>query len=117
MKMIFLSCGLIVTGLVGNGVPALSQVVIPSVPDNLESQYLEQWNRRHAERREWTPSPRDFSPDDAIRLLQRRGYRVFGVNDVGLRYLVRAWRDGDHLLVSLSREGEIMGVVHDRTHD
>jgi hypothetical protein len=36
------------------------------------------------------------------------------VRDVGERYLIRAWRDGDDLLVSVSRRGEIMGVVHDR---
>jgi hypothetical protein len=49
-----------------------------------------------------------------MRLLERRGYRVGDVKDVGERYLVSASRDGDNLLVSVSRRGEIMGVVHDR---
>jgi uncharacterized protein YuzE len=38
---------------------------------------------------------------------------VRDVNDVGERYLVKASRDGDDLLVSVSRSGEIMGVIHD----
>ncbi|WP_246661161.1 MULTISPECIES: hypothetical protein [unclassified Rhizobium] len=79
-----------------------------------EADFLQRWNRRHEERREWGQNSDDFGPSDVIRLLVRRGYRVKDVQDVGPRYLVRAWRDGDDLLVSVSRSGEIVGVVHDR---
>lgn len=73
-----------------------------------------QWNRRHDARREWGLRRGSFGPNDAMRLLERRGYRVKDVRDVGERYIVRAWRGGDDLLVSVSRSGEIVGVVHER---
>lgn len=81
-------------------------------PGQVESNFLQQWNRRHEERSQWGFNPDNYGPEDVIRLLERRGYRVNRVDDVGPRYLVRAWRDGDDLLVSVSRRGEIMGVVH-----
>ncbi|MGV2085720.1 hypothetical protein [Rhizobium sp. K7/93] len=55
-----------------------------------------------------------FGPGDVITLLEGRGYRVRNVQDVGKRYLVKATRGGDNLLVSVSRSGDIMGVVHDQ---
>lgn len=82
-------------------------------PGQVESNFLQQWNRRHDERGRWGFDPDNYGPEDVIRLLERRGYRVNSVEDVGPRYLVKAWRDGDDLLVSVSRRGEIMGVVHD----
>lgn len=83
-----------------------------AAPGQVESNFLEQWNRRHDERSRWGVDPDNYGPEDVIRLLERRGYRVNRVDDVGPRYLVKAWRDGDDLLVSVSRRGEIMGVVH-----
>ncbi|MGO8396684.1 hypothetical protein ACC760_40040, partial [Rhizobium ruizarguesonis] len=68
----------------------------------------------HDQRSGWRSGRDNFGPDYAVRLLERRGYRVRDVKDVGERYLIMAWRDGDDLLVSVSRMGEIMGVVHDR---
>jgi hypothetical protein len=103
--------------------PSLAQVVIyeerrsPSVyveEDGDETQFIQEFNRRHESRDRWSENRRSFGPRDVIRLLERRGYRVRDVNDVGERYLVKASRDGDDLLVSVSRSGEIMGVIHDR---
>ncbi|OWV81279.1 hypothetical protein ATY78_27455 [Rhizobium sp. R635] len=104
--------------------PAHAQVVIQegqgsdfySDPDDnqTETDFLRRWNRHHDQRNKWGSGWGNFGPDDAVRLLERRGYRVRDVTDVGERFLIRAWRDGDDLLVSVSRRGEIMGVVHDR---
>jgi hypothetical protein len=82
--------------------------------DGDETQFIQEFNRRHESRDRWSENRRSFGPRDVIRLLERRGYRVRDVNDVGERYLVKASRDGDDLLVSVSRSGEIMGVIHDR---
>jgi hypothetical protein len=77
-----------------------------------ERRFLHRWNQRHEVNGEWEDN---FGPRDAIRLLERRGYEVRSVDDVGPRFLVHARRDDDNLLVSVSRQGEIMGVVHE--HD
>jgi hypothetical protein len=80
-----------------------------------ESEFLRDWNRRHDARARGTPwqSPETrFGPSDAMRLVQARGYRVYDVQDVGERFLVRATRGDDKLLVSVSRRGDIMGIVH-----
>ncbi|MCR5942728.1 hypothetical protein FG152_18195 [Ochrobactrum sp. XJ1] len=103
-------------------VPASAQVVIQEGrypgyygdDSQDEADFLQRWNRRHDRRSEWSPNWSNFGPSDAVRLLERRGYRVRDVRDVGERFLIRAWRDGDDLLVSVSRRGEIVGVVHDQ---
>ncbi|MBO9102261.1 MULTISPECIES: hypothetical protein [unclassified Rhizobium] len=103
-------------------VPAFSQVVIydgePSDPysvdGNTESNFLNSWNRHHDNRNRSSGQQSSFGPDDVITLLEGRGYRVRNVQDVGERYLVKATRGGDNLLVSVSRTGDIMGVVHDQ---
>ncbi|MGV2052454.1 hypothetical protein ACQZ48_20435 [Agrobacterium sp. 22-209-1] len=101
--------------------PALSQAVNYDdrfsdpyeVDGNTESRFLHAWNRHHDAENRWS-GRRSFGPDDVITLLEDRGYRVRDVQDVGERYLVKATRGSDNLLVSVSRGGEIMGVVHDR---
>ncbi|MDQ0458243.1 hypothetical protein [Rhizobium paknamense] len=101
---------------------AMSQVVIYndenpepySVDGRTESRFLDRWNRHHDAKQHWSGAPASYGPDDVINLLEDRGYRVRSVQDVGPRFLVRATRDGDNLLVSVSRSGDIMGVVHDR---
>jgi hypothetical protein len=119
-QLIALGLATLVTGLATT--PSLAQVVIhedrrsPSVyveEDGDETQFIQEFNRRHESRDRWSENRRSFGPRDVIRLLERRGYRVRDVNDVGERYLVKASRDGDDLLVSVSRSGEIMGVIHD----
>ncbi|MBO9136763.1 hypothetical protein J5289_27455 (plasmid) [Rhizobium sp. B230/85] len=103
-------------------VPAFSQVVIYdgqpsdsySVDGNTESNFLHSWNRHHDHQNRWSVQRPSFGPDDVITLLEDRGYRVRDVQDVGERYLVKATRGGDNLLVSVSRSGDIMGVVHDQ---
>ncbi|OBZ97564.1 hypothetical protein ADU59_00695 (plasmid) [Pararhizobium polonicum] len=103
-------------------VPAFSQVVIYddrfsdpySVDGNTESNFLHAWNRHHDAQNRWSGLRSSFGPDDVITLLEDRGYRVRNVQDVGERYLVKATRGGDNLLVSVSRSGDIMGVVHDQ---
>lgn len=108
----------IVTGLI---VPAVAQVVIHrdqssddySAQDDTESNFLHAWNSHHDARNMWGEGRSNFGPDDVIRLLEGRGYRVRNVRDVGVRYLVQASRGDDNLLVSVSRSGDIMGVVHD----
>ncbi|MDR5012102.1 MULTISPECIES: hypothetical protein [Agrobacterium] len=103
-------------------VPAFPQVVIydaqPSDPysvdGNAESNFLHSWNRNHDNLNRWAGRPSSFAPDDVITLLVDRGYRVRNVQDVGVRYLVKATRRGDNLLVSVSRSGDIMGVVHEQ---
>jgi hypothetical protein len=100
--------------------PAHAQVVIDEgrgsyadrEDNGVEGDFLRRWNRHHDAENAWGYG--GFGPEDVIRLLERRGYQVDDVRDVGPRYLVRARRDGDDLLVSVSRQGEIMGVVHDR---
>lgn len=113
---------IIVTG--GAASASHAQVVIHEDPwsssgyvdqGGVESQFLQDWNQRHDSRNRWGEGRRDFGPEDAIRLLERRGYRVRDVEDVGIRYLVKATRGGDDLLVSVSKSGEIMGVVHERS--
>ncbi|MBZ5763275.1 hypothetical protein LAV84_27325 [Rhizobium sp. VS19-DR104.2] len=102
--------------------PALSQVVINNDPyadpnsDDGETEYrfLRTWNHEHDTRNRWQERRTSFGPQDVIRLLEARGYSVRNVEDVGMRYLVQASRGGDDLLVSVSRSGDIMGVVHDR---
>ncbi|AYM82157.1 hypothetical protein H009_17728 [Agrobacterium tumefaciens str. Cherry 2E-2-2] len=107
--------------VIGAAGPALSQAVIYddgysdpyTVDGNTESRFLHAWNRHHDAENRWSGRA-SFGPDDVITLLEDRGYRVRKVQDVGERYLVKATRGGDNLLVSVSRAGEIMGVVHDR---
>jgi hypothetical protein len=119
-QLIALGLATLVTGVATT--PSLAQVVIhedrrsPSVyveEDGDETQFIQEFNRRHESRDRWSENRRSFGPRDVIRLLKRRGYRVRDVSDVGERYLVKASRDGDDLLVSVSRSGEIMGVIHD----
>ncbi len=115
---------LVVATAINGGVmaPAFSQVVIYndqfsdpySVEGQTEGRFLQTWNRHHDSRNRWEGRRNNFGPDDVINLLEERGYRVRNVDDVGERYLVEASRGGDDLLVSVSRAGEIMGVVHDR---
>ncbi|CAM3719539.1 hypothetical protein G6L26_026955 (plasmid) [Agrobacterium radiobacter] len=101
--------------------PAFSQVVIHygqrsdtyAVDGNTEANFLDSWNRRHDENR-WLRERSSFGPDDVITLLEDRGYRVRNVQDVRERYLVNASRSGDDLLVSVSRYGDIVGVVHEQ---
>ncbi|MBY5855480.1 hypothetical protein ELI49_00785 [Rhizobium ruizarguesonis] len=124
MKMRIASLAMAVALTMPLVVPARAQVVIQegqgpefyADPDDnqTEMDFLQRWNRHHDQRSGWRSGRDNFGPDDAVRLLERRGYRVRDVKDVGERYLIRAWRDGDDLLVSVSRRGEIMGVVHDR---
>ncbi|MBO0128479.1 hypothetical protein [Agrobacterium sp. OT33] len=103
-------------------VPAFPQVVIyddqPSGPysvdGNAESNFLHSWNRNHDNQNRWSGGRSSFGPDDVITLLVDRGYRVRNVQDIGVRYLVKATRGGDNLLVSVSRSGDIMGVVHEQ---
>ncbi|KAA3521762.1 hypothetical protein DXM29_23855 [Agrobacterium tumefaciens] len=113
--------GLTVAVTISAAGQALSQAVIYddqfsdpySVDGNTESRFLHAWNRHHDAENRWYGRA-NFGPDDVISLLEDRGYRVRNVQDVGERYLVKATRGGDNLLVSVSRAGEIMGVVHDR---
>jgi hypothetical protein len=103
-------------------VPALSQVVIYdnrppdyySADGDVESQFLHAWNRHHDNQNRWPGQRSSFGPEDVITLLEDRGYTVRNVQDVGERFLVKATRGGDDLLVSVSRSGDIMGVVHDQ---
>jgi hypothetical protein len=116
MKLYHVTATITVAVSLAFALPSWAQVVIYDDQPTANSEYrgqteadfLNRWNQRH-ERRGWD----HFGPDDAIHLLERRGYRVKNVTDVGERFLVRAWRDGDDLLVSVSRSGEIMGVVHE----
>lgn len=117
-KVITLSVTAVV--ILAVSVPAFSQVVIYddqfsepySAEGGVESRFLHAWNRHHDSQERWRERRDNFGPDDVIRLLEARGYRVRNVDDVGERYLVQASRGGDNLLVSVSRAGEIMGVVH-----
>nr|WP_245279785.1 hypothetical protein [Rhizobium leguminosarum] len=122
MKLTVLAAAVILT--IPFALPAGAQVVIhedqgpaysPDYPDDdqVETDFLRRWNSHH-DSRSWGSRSANFGPDDAMRLLERRGYRVRDVKDVGERYLIRASRDGDDLLVSVSRRGEIMSVVHDQ---
>lgn len=120
--MHFIAMGMAVAATMGLILPARAQVVIYNDQSptfdrgegETEAHFLQRWNRRHDARGEGGHRLDYFGPDDVVRLLERRGYRVRDVDDVGERYLVKAWRDGDNLLVSVSRGGEIMGVVHQR---
>lgn len=122
MKSHLIAAGMAVAIAAGLAGPSQAQVVIyddrsPAYhpnPGEAEAYFLQTWNRRHDERGGRRVYRDYYGPEDVIRLLERRGYRVNRVDDVGERYLVRAWRDGDDLLVSVSRRGEIVGVVHDR---
>jgi len=115
---------LAVAAIVAVGVvpPASAQVVIYNDQDpapysgeaQTEGRFLHAWNRHHDSQNRWGGSRDNFGPNDVINLLEDRGYRVRNVDDVGERYLVQASRGDDDLLVSVSRSGEIMGVVHDR---
>lgn len=122
MKIFVVALCMAAVTMSGLDTPAVAQVVIDrnhsraaDLDDTeMEAQALQDWNRRHNSPNAWGQRRNNFGPDDVIRLLERRGYRVRDVNDVGERYLVKASRDGDNVLVSVSRSGEIMGVVHDR---
>ncbi|MBB3609799.1 hypothetical protein [Rhizobium sp. BK602] len=122
MKTIFAALALTMAATIGGISPAAAQVIIyrdhspddASDDDQVEPSFIQHWNREHDSTNRWGERRHSFGPNDVIRLLERRGYRVRDVDDVGERYLVRASRDGDNLLVSVSRDGEIMGVVHDR---
>ncbi|KJF72551.1 hypothetical protein [Agrobacterium arsenijevicii] len=121
MRRNAIALGVTVALAIGASSPALSQAVIYddgssdpySVDGNTESRFLHAWNRNHDAKNRWNGRA-SFGPEDVITLLEDRGYRVRNVQDVGERYLVKATRGGDNLLVSVSRAGEIMGVVHDR---
>jgi hypothetical protein len=121
MKLTFIALGVTAAITMGLVTPAVAQVVIHedqspddySDQDQTESNFLHAWNRHHDAPNRWGERRDNFGPDDVIRLLERRGYRVRNVKDVGVRYLVEATRGADNLLVSVSRGGEIMGVVHD----
>ncbi|MBB5662148.1 hypothetical protein GGE68_000315 [Rhizobium leguminosarum] len=117
MKLTVLAAAVVLT--VPFALPAGAQVVIhedqgpaysPDYPDDdqVETDFLRRWNSHH-DSRSWGSRSANFGPDDAMRLLERRGYRVRDVKDVGERYLIRASRDGDDLLVSVSRRGENYG--------
>lgn len=124
MKAAFIALGLTVATMADLITPAVAQVVIhedqspddDSARDETESNFLHTWNRHHEARNRWGERRDNFGPDDVIRLLEGRGYRVRTVKDVGLRYLVEATRGDDNLLVSVSRSGDIMGVVHDSSY-
>ncbi|CAM3711204.1 hypothetical protein AGRA671_19645 [Agrobacterium radiobacter] len=100
-------------------VPAFSQVFIYdgqsldpySVDGRTESNFLHPRSRGHKPQGRWSEQGSSYGPDDVIILLEDRGYRVRNVQDVGERYLVKATRGGDNVLVSVSRSGDIMGVV------
>lgn len=121
MKAAFIALGVTAATTMNLVAPALAQAVIYenrssdvySDQDGTESNFLQNWNRRHDSLNRWGTARNNFGPDDVIRLLERRGYRVKNVRDVGPRYLVKASRGDDDLLVSVSRRGEVMGVVHD----
>ncbi len=120
MKAAFIALGLSTIISVGLIIPATAQVVLhqnqspgdDDAEDEAESNFLHAWNRHHDAPNMWGERRNTFGPDDVIRLLERRGYRVRDVKDVGARFLVQATRGDDNLLVSLSRSGDIMGVVH-----
>lgn len=124
MKAAFITLGLTAATIIGFVTPALAQVVIHqdqspddySAQDDTEQNFLHAWNNHHDARNRWGERRGNFGPDDVIRLLEGRGYRVKNVKDVGTRYLVTATRGDDNLLVSVSRSGEIMGVVHDSSY-
>ncbi|HEY0121587.1 MAG TPA: hypothetical protein VGC14_07485 [Rhizobium sp.] len=126
MKIAFIALGMTAVMTMGFITPAVAQVVIynEQSPDGYsdpgegqtEANFLHAWNREHDSSNRWGEPRGNFGPNDVIRLLERRGYRVRDVNDVGERFLVRASRGDDNLLVSVSRRGEIMGVVHDRDY-
>lgn len=121
MKTILITLGLTAVTMTSLIVPAVAQVVLHedqllddrSVDDETESNFLHAWNHHHDARNMWGDRRGNFGPDDVIRLLEGRGYRVRNVKDVGIRYLVQATRGDDNLLVSVSRSGDIVGVVHD----
>jgi len=124
MKAAFIALALTAAAMTVLITPAVAQVVIHedqspddySPGDETESNFLHAWNRHHDAPNKWGEHRNDFGPDDVIRLLEGRGYRVRNVKDVGLRYLVEATRGDDNLLVSVSRGGDIMGVVHDSAY-
>lgn len=49
-----------------------------------------------------------YGPEDVIRMLERRGYRVRDVNFERGRFFVKASRRGERVLVIVSRRGEIL---------
>ncbi|MDK4740013.1 hypothetical protein PH547_14090 [Rhizobium sp. CNPSo 3464] len=125
MRVTFIALGVTAAITMGLVSPAIAQVVIhedqspdgyDSDRDQTESDFLHAWNRHHDAANRWGERRDNFGPDDVIRLLERRGYHVRNVKDVGVRYLVEATRGNDNLLVSVSRGGEIMGVVHDNRY-
>ncbi|TIX89111.1 hypothetical protein BSK43_021055 [Rhizobium sp. P44RR-XXIV] len=121
MKPVVITLGLSIIISAGLVIPATAQVVLhqnqspgdDGAQDEVESDFLHAWNRHHDAPNMWGERRNNFGPDDVIRLLERRGYRVRDVRDVGVRYLVQATRGDDNLLVSVSRSGDIVGVVHD----
>lgn len=122
MKATFIALGVTAATAMALATPVVAQVVIyndqpPEIYSDegeTETHFIQDWNRHHDSRDRWGQRRNNLGPDDVIRLLERRGYRVRNVDDVGERFLVKASRGGDNLLVSVSRRGEIMGVVHDR---
>lgn len=122
MKLPCLALGSVMAVMTALAAPVAAQVVIERdhsrtvdpAEAELESQVLQDWNRRHSATGQWGERRGNFGPHDVIRLLEGRGFRVRDVNDVGARFLVKASRGDEDLLVSVSRSGEIMGIVHDR---
>lgn len=57
-----------------------------------------------------------IGPREVTRMLERRGYRVRDVNFDRGRYFVQAWRRGTPVLVTVSRDGDILDtrVMGDR---
>lgn len=49
-----------------------------------------------------------IGPREVTRMLERRGYRVRDVNFERGRYFVQAWRRGAPVLVTVSRDGDIL---------
>jgi hypothetical protein len=81
---------------------------------------LVQDRRFYGDRREeWRREERfrdQIGPREVSRMLERRGYRVRDVNFERGRYFVQAWRRGAPVLVTVSRDGDILDtrVMGDR---
>lgn len=81
---------------------------------------LVQDRRFYGDRRgEWRRDERfrdQIGPREVTRMLERRGYRVRDVNFERGRYFVQAWRRGTPVLVTVSRDGDILDtrVMGDR---
>ncbi|MBB6224932.1 hypothetical protein GGE66_005953 [Rhizobium leguminosarum] len=94
LKLTVLATAVILTVLFA--LPAGAQVVIhedqgPAYSpddDQVETDFLRRWNSHH-DSRSWGSRSPNFGPDDAMPLLERPGYLVRDVKDVGERYLIR----------------------------